>query len=87
MEYKSIMTDDLEHCFICGRPYPNIHHMMNGANKKKYVRIITQEPRVFIRNPKECWLVGKWHKGNLKRIIQEKNGLPSLESLIFEEII
>ena len=35
MEYKSIMTDDLEHCFICGRPYPNIHHMMNGTNKKK----------------------------------------------------
>lgn len=31
----SVFTDDTEHCFVCGRPYPQIHHMMNGANKKK----------------------------------------------------
>lgn len=35
MEYKSIITNDLKHCFICGAPYPQIHHCMNGANKTK----------------------------------------------------
>lgn len=29
------MTDDMEHCFICGRPFPQIHHMMNKYDKKK----------------------------------------------------
>jgi len=32
---KSIMTDDLEHCYICGSPNPQIHHIMNAANKTK----------------------------------------------------
>lgn len=32
---ESKFTKDLEHCFVCGRPYPQIHHMMNGTNKKK----------------------------------------------------
>lgn len=32
---ESKFTDDLTHCFVCGRPYPNIHHMMNKADKKK----------------------------------------------------
>ena len=35
MEIKSIMTQDFEHCFVCGRPYPQIHHIMNGSNKAK----------------------------------------------------
>lgn len=32
---ESIITNDMNHCFICGRPYPQKHHAMNGANKKK----------------------------------------------------
>lgn len=32
---ESKFTSDLSHCYVCGRPYPNLHHMMNGANKKK----------------------------------------------------
>lgn len=35
MELKSIITNDLEHCFVCGRPFPQYHHCINGANKKK----------------------------------------------------
>ena len=34
MEYKSIITDDMEHCYICGAPYPQMHHCMNASNKK-----------------------------------------------------
>ena len=32
---KSIITRDLEHCYLCGAPNPQIHHIFNGANKKK----------------------------------------------------
>ena len=31
----SAFTDDLSRCYVCGRPYPSIHHIMNAANKKK----------------------------------------------------
>lgn len=31
----SVFTTDLSHCFVCGRPYPQIHHMMNKFDKKK----------------------------------------------------
>lgn len=29
------MTDDLTHCFICGSPEPQIHHIMNKSDKAK----------------------------------------------------
>lgn len=35
MEIYSILTKDLNHCFVCGRPEPQMHHAMNKADKKK----------------------------------------------------
>ena len=37
MELKSIMTDDWESCFLCGKPKHQIHHVMGGSRpiKKK----------------------------------------------------
>lgn len=35
MEMKSIITNDLEHCYICGVYGTQIHHCMNAANKAK----------------------------------------------------
>lgn len=32
---KSIITNDLEHCYFCGAPEPQIHHIFNGAMKRK----------------------------------------------------
>lgn len=33
---KSIITDDLEHCYICDRPRDHIHHIFYGtANRKQ----------------------------------------------------
>lgn len=32
---KSILTDDMEHCFFCGRPYPQIHHIFFGTANRK----------------------------------------------------
>ena len=35
MAAKSIITEDTEHCFICGAPYPETHHIIYGwANRK-----------------------------------------------------
>lgn len=30
----SIFTDDLEHCIICGLPYPDINEIFMGRNRK-----------------------------------------------------
>ena len=32
---KSIITDDLEHCYICGSPYIHIHHIFYGTANRK----------------------------------------------------
>lgn len=31
---KSIITDDLQHCIICGRPAER-HHIFSGSNRKR----------------------------------------------------
>lgn len=35
MELKSIMTDDWEHCFLCGKQAQQIHHVFNKSDKKR----------------------------------------------------
>ena len=35
---KSIITQDLEHCYLCGAPNPQIHHIFNGSMKRKSER-------------------------------------------------
>lgn len=35
MELKSIMTDDFEHCFLCGKQAQQIHHVFNKYDKKR----------------------------------------------------
>lgn len=35
MELKSIMTNDWEHCFVCGRQRQQVHHVIGGAYRKK----------------------------------------------------
>jgi hypothetical protein len=32
----SIVTDDMEHCLICGVPNVAVHHMINGNPQRKY---------------------------------------------------
>ena len=34
-KYTSIMTDDYETCFVCGRRATDWHHCLHGADKKK----------------------------------------------------
>ena len=35
MKLYSIMTDNWDLCFICGKPAEQIHHVMNKADRKK----------------------------------------------------
>lgn len=36
----SIITDDMDHCFLCGAPKQNIHHCIHGyANRKHSDRL------------------------------------------------
>lgn len=32
---KSVLTDDTEHCIICGRDMIQIHHVLYGAGNRK----------------------------------------------------
>lgn len=32
---QSVLTDDLEHCYFCGRPYPQIHHIFGGRTGRR----------------------------------------------------
>lgn len=34
MAYTSIMTDDFEVCYLCGRRAAEMHHILHGADKK-----------------------------------------------------
>ena len=31
---KSVLTDDLDHCIVCGREAVNMHHIFFGINRK-----------------------------------------------------
>lgn len=35
MEIKSIITDDLETCYVCGKPRQQFHHIIGAAYRKK----------------------------------------------------
>lgn len=40
---QSILASDMEHCMLCGAPYPHGHHVLFGKNKKmsdKYKLIV-----------------------------------------------
>jgi hypothetical protein len=32
---KSVIFDDMEHCFVCGQPYPQHHHIFGGTANRK----------------------------------------------------
>lgn len=40
---NSIIIDDMRYCLVCGSPYPEVHHVLFGPNRKnsdKYGLII-----------------------------------------------
>lgn len=44
---KSVFTEDMEHCYFTGAPYPHIHHIFYGSRRKlseKYGFVIPLAP-------------------------------------------
>lgn len=35
MGFKSVIVEDTEHCFICGSPYVECHHVIHGTANRK----------------------------------------------------
>ena len=47
-KYKSIITQDMEHCYLCGAPAMKTpHHIFNAANKKKSEKYGLMMPLCF----------------------------------------
>ena len=34
MAKESILTADMEHCMVCGKPHPHKHHVFGASNRK-----------------------------------------------------
>lgn len=43
----SIVTDDTERCFICGRPHPHEHHIFGGPLRQKSERYGLKVPLCY----------------------------------------
>lgn len=35
MKKRSILTNDMEHCYVCGSPYTEVHHVFFGTSNRK----------------------------------------------------
>ena len=33
---KSILTGDMEHCMVCAKPHPEVHHVIFGTSNRKW---------------------------------------------------
>lgn len=36
MGKHSILTNDMEHCMVCMKPYPEVHHVIYGNSNRKW---------------------------------------------------
>ena len=55
MAKQSILTGDMEHCAVCGKPYPEVHHVMYGNSNRKW----SEKYKLVIG------LCGEHHRGTL----------------------
>lgn len=35
-KHKSIMIKDMEHCMVCMKPFPEVHHVIFGNSNRKW---------------------------------------------------
>lgn len=69
---KSIITDDMEHCYLCGRPRECVHHIFFGP-----LRHIADKLRLVVPLCNDCHMFGRnavhqnrWIDLELKRTAQ-----------------
>lgn len=36
MAKQSILVGSMEHCIVCGSPYPEVHHVLYGTSNRKW---------------------------------------------------
>ena len=66
MAKRSVLTDDLEHCIICGKSPAQLHHVFSGEHIN---RVYAEEDGFIIPL---CWM---HHTGDWKRSV---HGNPAL---------
>ena len=65
MEYASIMTDDFERCYVCGRRATDMHHIFHGADKK-----LSEKLGCMVPLCRECHSKVHHSGGELDRILK-----------------
>lgn len=64
--YNSIMTDDMDACYVCGRPATDYHHCMHGPDKK-----LSEKYGLMVPLCRECHNKVHHHGGELDRILKQ----------------
>ncbi len=65
MSYTSIMTGDMEACYVCGRRASEWHHVMHGPDKK-----LSEELGLMVPLCRECHSRVHHVGGELDRILK-----------------
>ena len=63
---KSIITDDYESCYVCGRPAVDYHHVMHGPDKK-----LSEIHGLMVPLCRGCHSKVHHHGGELDRILKQ----------------
>lgn len=66
MGYTSIMTDDFEICYVCGRRASEIHHIQHGPDKK-----LSEKYGLMVPLCRECHSKVHHQGGELDRILKQ----------------
>ena len=67
MGYKSIMTDEFDTCYVCGRRACEWHHCMHGADKK-----LSEIDGLMVPLCRECHSKVHHQGGELDRILKQE---------------
>ena len=66
VRYTSILTDDYENCFVCGRPATDWHHCLHGSSKKQ-----SEADGLMVPLCRECHNKVHHSGGELDRILKQ----------------
>ena len=67
MRYTSILTDNYDNCFVCGRRATDMHHIFHGADKK-----LSEELGCMVPLCRECHNKVHHKGGELDRELKEE---------------
>lgn len=65
--YTSIMTDDMDACYVCGKRADEIHHVMHGSDKK-----LSEKYGLMVPLCRKCHSKVHHEGGELDRILKQE---------------